>query len=319
VGSEMCIRDRLYRMLRRHRALGLSCAPNAGNASQARARDKFIDWTCAGSPWRHGDGVEGGAGVDSAAGDDVAMEAGVDAAAGDESAAGPTSMTVCGLWVVEGGAGDGGGDTVASSAVGDVTPTGDGAAADDCAGDGCSGGENGAAPDGCAIGEACGVAESVAGDDDEAASAARNEESSAAERGTEGDNFAAGDGCIEADDAGGASASGASAAIFGVASAEGMPAGDPAMAVDAAFADTAFADEVVLAEVVLAVDATADMPTGGGTPALVANRLTTDAGLSASFAAGACNGAAADAGIDDSVIAEDASGRISSGPFDSRA
>jgi hypothetical protein len=97
-----------------------------------------------------------------------------------------------------------------------------------------------------------------------------------------------------------------------------MPVGDPAMAVDAAFADAAFVDEVVSAEVVLAVDAPADMPTGGGTPALVANRFTADAGLSASFAAacGAFNGAAADAGIDDSVIAEDASGRISSGPCD---
>jgi hypothetical protein len=248
-------------------------------------------------------------GVDSAARDDVAMEADVDAAAG--GAAGPTSMTVCGLWVVEGGAGDGGGGTVASSAVGDVTAAGDGAAAEDCAGDGCSAGENGAADDGCAIGEACGVAASVAGDGDEAASAARNEESSAAERGTEGDNFAAVDGCIEADDVGGASA-----AIFGVASAEGMPVGDPPMAVDAGFADAASVDEVVLA-----VDATADMPTGGGTPALVANRLTADAGLAASFAAvgGAFNGAAADAGIDDSVIAEDASGRISSGPCDDSA
>jgi len=60
------------------------------------------------------------------------MEAGVDAAAGDKSAAGPTSMTVCGLWVVEVDAdgGDSGGGTVASSAVGDVTPAGDGAAAD---------------------------------------------------------------------------------------------------------------------------------------------------------------------------------------------
>ena len=246
------------------------------------------------------------------------MEAGVDTAAGDESAAGPTSMTVCGLWVVEGGAGDGGGGTVASSAVGDVTAAGDAAAADDCACDGCSAGENVAAADGCAIGEACG--ESVVGDDDEAASAARNEESSAAERGAEGDNCAAGDGCSEADDAGGASPSRASAGIFGVASPEGMPVDDPAMAVDAAFADAAFVDEVVSAEVVLAVDATADMPTGGGTPALVANRLTADAGLSASFAAacGAFNGAAADAGIDDSVIPEDASGRISSGPPESR-
>src|SRR5216683_7082321 len=231
---------------------------------------------CAGPPWRHGDGVEGGVRVDPAAGDDVAIEAGVDAAAGDESAAGPTSMTVCGLWVVEGGAGDGGGGTVASSAVGDVTAAGDAAAADDCAGDGCSAGENGAAADGCAIGEACG--ESVVGDDDEAASAARNEDSSAAERGTEGDNFAADDGCSEADDTGGASA-----ATFGVASAEGMPVDDPAMPVDAAFADAAFVDEVVLAEVVLAVDATADMPAVGGTPALVAYRLTTDAGLAASF------------------------------------
>ena len=251
--------------------------------------------------------------VDPAAGDDVAIEAGADAAAGDESAAGPTSMTVCGLWVVEGGAGDGGGGTVASSAVGDVTAAGDAAAADDCAGDGCSAGENGAAADGCAIGEACG--ESVVGDDDEAASAARNEESSAAERGAEGDNCAAGDGCSEADDTGGASA-----AIFGVASAEGMPVDDPAMPVDAAFADAAFVDEVVLAEVVLAVDATADMPPGGGTPALVAIRLTADAGSPSSLAlGGAFNGAAADDGIDDSVIPEDASGRISSGPCDSRA
>src|SRR6266851_5234112 len=239
---------------------------------------------CAGPPWRHRDGVEGGVRVDPAAGDDVAMEAGVDAAAGDKSAAGPTSMTVCGLWVVEGGAGDGGGDAVASSAVGDVTAAGDAAAADDCAGDGCSAGENGAAADGCAIGEACGVAERVAGDGDEAASAARNEESSAAERrGTEGDDCAAGDGCIEVDDSGGVSASGASAATFGVASAEGTPGGDPAMAVDAAFADAAFVDEVVSAEVVLAVDATADMPADGGTPALVAYRLTADAGLAASF------------------------------------
>src|SRR5216683_5357326 len=197
---------------------------------------------CAGPPWRHRDGVEGGVRVDPAAGDDVAMEAGVDAAAGDKSAAGPTSMTVCGLWMVEGGAGDGGGDAVASSAMGDVTAAGDAAAADDCACDGCSAGENGAAADGCAIGGVCGVAERVAGDDDEAASAARNEESSAAERGTEGDNFAAGDGCIEADDTGGASA-----AIFGVASAEGMPVGDPAM--PDAFADAAFVDEVVLAEI----------------------------------------------------------------------
>jgi hypothetical protein len=244
------------------------------------------------------------------AGDDVAMEAGVDAAAADKLAAGPTSMTVCGLWVVEGGAGDGG--AVASSAVGDVTAAGDAAAADDCACDGCSAGENGTAADGCAIGEVC--RESVAGDDDEAASAARNEESSAAERGTEGDDCAAGDGCIEADDTGGASA-----AIFGVASAEGMPVGDPAM--PDAFADAAFVDEVVSAEVVLAVDATADMPAVGGTPALVAYRLTADAGLAASFAAvcGAFNGAAADDGIDDSVIPEDASGRISSGPCDSRA
>src|SRR5690349_13479212 len=104
------------------------------------------------------------------------MEAGVDAAAGDKSAVGPTSMTVCGLWVVEGGAGDGG--AAASSAVGDVTAAGDAAAAEDCARDGCSAGENVAAADGCRIGEACSVAESVAGDGDEAASAARNEESS---------------------------------------------------------------------------------------------------------------------------------------------
>jgi hypothetical protein len=85
-----------------------------------------------------------------------------------------------------------------------------------------------------------------------------------------------------------------------------MPVGDPAMAVDAAFADAAF------------VDATADMRAGGGEPALVANRLTTDADLAAGFAAVcvAFNGAAADAGIDDSVIAEDASGRISSDPGD---
>ena len=255
-------------------------------------------------PWRHGDGVEGGVGVDSAPGDDVAREAGVDTAAGDESAAGPTSMTVCGLWVVEGGAGDGGGDAIASSAVGDVIAAGGGAAAD-----------------GCAIGEASGVTESAAADSDEAASAARNEESSVAERGTEGDNSAAGDGSIEVDDPGGASASRASAGFFGVASLEGMPVDDPAMAVDPAFADAAFVDEVVSTEVALAVDATADMPTGGGTPALVANRLTADAGLSASFAAvcGAFNGAAADAGIDDSVIPEDASGRISPGPCDSRA
>ena len=255
--------------------------------------------------------------VDPAAGDDVAIEAGADAAAGDESAAGPTSMTVCGLWVVEGGAGDGGGGTVASSAVGDVTAAGDAAAADDCAGDGCSAGENGAAADGCAIGEACG--ESVVGDDDEAASAARNEESSAAERGAEGDNCAAGDGCSEADDAGGASPSRASAGIFGVASPEGMPVDDPAMAVDAAFADAAFVDEVVSAEVVLAVDATADLPADGGTPALVAYRLTADAGSPSSLAlGGAFNGAAADDGIDDSVIPEDPSGRISSGPPESR-
>jgi hypothetical protein len=268
---------------------------------------------CAGPPWRHGDGVEGGVRVDPAAGDDVAMEAGVDAAAGDKSAAGTTSMTVCGLWVVEGGAGDGGGDAVASSAVGDVTAAGDAAAAQDSAGDGCSAGENGAAADGCAIGEACG--ESVVGDDDEAASAARNEESSAAERGTEGDDCAAGDGCIEVDDSGGVSASGASAATFGVASAEGTPGGDPAMAVDAAFADAAFVDEVLLA-----VDTTADMPAGGGTPALVAIRLTADAGSPSSLAlGGAFNGAAADDGIDDSVIPEDPSGRISSGPCDSRA
>jgi hypothetical protein len=270
---------------------------------------------CAGPPWRHGDGVEGGVRVDPAAGDDVAMEAGVDAAAGDKSAAGPTSMTVCGLWVVEGGAGDGGGDAVASSAVGDVTAAGDAAAADDCACDGCSAGENVAAADGCPIGEACGVAESVAGDGDEAASAARNEESSAAERGTEGDDCAAGDGCIEVDDSGGVSASGASAATFGVARAECVPVGDPAMAVDAAFADAAFVDEVLLA-----VDATADMPAGGGTPALVAIRLTADAGSPSSLAlGGAFNGAAADDGIDDSVIPEDPSGRISSGPCDSRA
>jgi hypothetical protein len=264
-------------------------------------------------------------GVDSAARDGGAMDAGVDGAAGDKAAAGPTSMTVCGLWVVEGGAGDGGGGAVASAAVGDVTAAGDGAAADDRAGDGRSAGENGATADGCAIGEACGVTgnvtERVAGEGDEAVSAACSEESSAAELGTEVDNLASGDGCIEGDDSGSAlagdrSASGASAAIFGVGSAEGMPVGDPAMAVDAAFADAAFVDEVLLA-----VDATADMPTSGGTLALVANRLTTDAGLAASFAAvcGAFNGAAADAGIDDSVIAEDASGRISSGPRDSRA
>jgi hypothetical protein len=238
------------------------------------------------------------------------MEAGVDAAAGDKSAAGPTSMTVCGLWVVEGGAGDGGGDAVASSAVGDVTAAGDAAAAEDSAGDGCSAGENGAAADGCAIGEACG--ESVVGDDDEAASAARNEESSAAERGTEGDDCAAGDGCIEVDDSGGVSASCASAATFGVASAECVPVGDPAMAVDAASADAAFLDEVVLA-------VAADMPADGGTSALVANRLTADLGSAASFAAlgGAFNGAAADAGIDDSVIPEVRSGRISSGRISS--
>jgi hypothetical protein len=103
---------------------------------------------CAGPPLRHGECVGVGAGVDSAARDDDATEAGVDAAAGDKSAAGPTNMTVCGLWVVEGGAGDGGGDTVALSAVGDVTAAGDGAAADDCAGDGCAAGENRAAADG---------------------------------------------------------------------------------------------------------------------------------------------------------------------------
>ena len=74
-------------------------------------------------------------GVDSAWGG-VAMDAGVDTAAGDESAAGPTSMTVCGLWVVESGAGDGGGDAVTSSATGDVTAAGDAAGADECAGDG---------------------------------------------------------------------------------------------------------------------------------------------------------------------------------------
>src|SRR5713101_3297351 len=160
------------------------------------------------------------------------------------------------------------------------TAAGDAAAADDCACDGCSAVENGAVADGCAIGEACG--ESVVGDDDEAASAARNEDSSAAERGTEGDNFAADDRCSEADDTGGASA-----AIFGVASAEGTPGGDPAMAVDAGFADAAF------------VDATADMPAGGGTSALVAIRLTADAGSPSSLAlGGAFNGAAADAGID---------------------
>lgn len=213
-------------------------------------------------------------------------------------------------------AGDRGGGTVASSAAEGATAAAVGSAtADDCEGDGCSAGDGDAADSGFVVGEACGVAESVTGDGDEAALAARNEESSAAERGPEGDSCAAGDGCIEADAggalAGGVSASGASAAIPGVASAEGMPAGDPAMA---AFADTAFVDEVPLA-----VDATADMPTGGGTPALVANRLAADAGLAASFAAvcGAFNGAAADAGIDDSVIAEDASGLISSGPRES--
>jgi hypothetical protein len=196
---------------------------------------------------------------------------------------------------------------VASSAFGGPPATAV-LAAGDCEGEGCSAGDGDAADSGFAIGEACGVAESVAGDGDEAALAARNEESSPAGRGAEGGRCTAGDRCIEADDAGGASAggvatSGASAAIFGVASAEGMPVGDPAMAVDAAFADAAF------------VDATADMRAGGGEPALVANRLTTDDGLAAGFAAvcGACNGAAADAGIDDSVIAEDASGCISSG------
>ena len=247
------------------------------------------------------------------------MDAGVDAAAGDKSAAGPTSMTVCGLWVfeVDAGAGDGGCDTVASSAAGGATAAA-ALAVGDCEGEGCSAGDREAADSGFVVGEACGVAESVAGDGDEAALAARNEESSAAERGTEGDSCAAGDGCIEADEAGDASAggvaaSGTSAAIFGFASAEGMPVGDPAMAVDTTFADAAFVDEVFLA-----VDAAADVPTGGGTPALVANRLAADAGLAAGFAAvcGAVNGAAADAGIDDSVIAEDASGRISSGPWD---
>jgi hypothetical protein len=281
---------------------------------------------CAGPPLRHGYGVEGGAGVDSAARGGVSIDAGVDAAAGDKSAAGPTSMTVCGVSVVEldADAGDSGDGTVASSAVGDVIFAGDGAAADDCAGDGCSAGENDATADGCAIGEACGIAESVAGDGDEAASAARNEESSAAEDGADGDDCAAGDGCIEADDRGDASATGvsvssASTAIFGVASAEGMRGGDPAMAVDAASADAAF--EVVLAEVVSAVGATVDMPAGTATPGLIANRLTTEAGLAASFAAvsGACNGAAAEAGIDDSFIADDACGRFSSGPHESRA
>src|SRR5260370_18255232 len=109
--------------------------------------------------------------------------------------------------------------------------------------------------------------------------------------------------------------------MCGAASPEGMAVEDPAMAGGAAFGDAGFGDEVVSAEVGLAVDAPADMPTGGGTPALVANRLTADAGMSASFAAvcGAFNGAAADAGIDDSVIPENASGRISSGPCDSPA
>jgi hypothetical protein len=195
-------------------------------------------------------------------------------------------MTVCGLCVVEGGAGDGSGDMLALSAAGGAT------------------------------------AEYGAGDGDDAAPAARNEESSAAEDGTDGDDCAAGDGCCKVGDAGGPAASLASAAVFGVTSAEGMPVGDPAMAVDAAFADVAFVIEVVLAEVVLAVGATADLPVGGsGTPALVANRLATDAGLAASFASVCCafNGAAADAGIDDSVIAEDASGGVSSGPPESRA
>jgi hypothetical protein len=257
------------------------------------------------------------------------MDAGVDAAAGDKSAAGPTSMTVWGRWVVEvdADAGDGSGDTVASSAVGGATAAA-ALAAGDCEGEGCSAGDGDAADSGFAIGEACGAAESVAGDG--AVPAQRNEESSVAEDGASGDDCAAGDDCIEAGDAAGSSASGASAAVFGIANAEGVPVGDPAMAVDTAFTDAAFVDEVVLAEVVLAevvlaevvlaVDATADMPAGGGKPALVASRLTTDADLAAGFAAVcvAFNGAAADAGIDDSVIAEDASGRISSGPPESR-
>ena len=204
---------------------------------------------------------------------------------------------------------------VASSAVGGATAAAGGATAGDCADEGCSAGDGEAAVvSGFALDEACGVAESVAGDGDEAALAARNEESSAAEGGTDGDDCAAGDGCSEAGDAAGPAASVAAAAIFGVASAEGMPVGDPAMKV--AFADAPFVDDVLFA-----VDATADLPTRDGTPALVADRLTADAGLAASFAAGcgACNGAAADAGIDDSVIAEDASGCISSGLPESRA
>jgi hypothetical protein len=269
---------------------------------------------CAGPPLRQGDGVGGGAGVDSAAWGGVAIDAGVDAAAGDKSAAGPTSMTVCGLWVVEGDVGDGSGDMVALSAVGDVTPARDGAAADGSAVDLCSIGEKGAAAGGRTIGVAFAAAEYGAAEDDEAALAARSEESSAAEDGADGDDCAAGDGCIEADDAGGAAASVASLAIFGVTSAEGMPVGDPAVAV--AFVDAAFVDDVLLA-----VDATADLPTRDGTPALVADRLATDAGLAASFAAvcRAFNGAAADAGIDDSVIGEDASGGVSTGPPESRA
>lgn len=202
---------------------------------------------------------------------------------------------------------------VASSAVGGATAAA-ALAAGDCEGEGCSAGDGEAAVvSGFALDEACGVAESVAGDGDEAALAARNEESSAAEGGTDGDDCAARDGCSEAGDAAGPAASVAAAAIFGVASAEGMPVGDPAMTV--VFADAPFVDDVLFA-----VDATADLPTRDGTPALVADRLTADAGLAASFAAGcgACNGAAADAGIDDSVIAEDASGRISSGPPGSR-